>query len=51
MATDYAKIEEAYREGIEELAMQVGEAEAARRGDIFAGILGGLANVMLGFFT
>jgi len=51
MATDYAKIEEAYREGIEELAMQVGEAEAARRGDIFAGILGGLANVMLGFFA
>ena len=51
MATNYAKINEAYREGIEELAQQVAEAHAARRGDVFAGILGGLTNVVLGIIS
>jgi hypothetical protein len=51
MATNYAKIQEAYREGIAELSQQVAEAEASRRGDIFAGILGGLTNVVLGIIS
>lgn len=50
MRTNYAQIQESYREGIEELAQQVAEAEAARRGDIFGAIIGGIANIALGFF-
>jgi hypothetical protein len=50
MKTKFEEIMQSYNEQIALLAQQTAEQQAARRGDVFGGILGAMANAMLGFF-
>jgi hypothetical protein len=50
MRLNYEQIMEKYRQGIEEIRVQVEEQQMARRGDAFGAMIGGLASIALGFF-